>query len=173
MDKSEDIRLESGLVIYRNWDQEGAICMRNAKTIKRYMELKEESSNIDLNALGIFFAFSDQQYEEGLQDLIKRGIIKSDDKIYQLPISGGFGTKQGYKAMIAEYSKNTDKIRKECDPQEVYFYEYNNHESMLSWDGDSEALRYIFDIWGEEVARGIKRYSAVHDIEEIILEAVA
>lgn len=46
---------------------------------------------------------------------------------------------------------------KECDPQEVYFYEYNNHECMIAWDGDKEAYDLIVGYWGEEVAKTIKR----------------
>ena len=173
MDISEDIRLDSGLVIYRDWDCEGAIRMRNAKTIKRYKGLQNESSNIDVNALGVFFAFSDKQFEEGRQELIDKGYISSEDKIYRLPISGGFGTKQGYHALIETYSKNVDRIREECDPQEVYFYEYNNHECMISWDGDYEAIRHIIGIWGKDVAKRIVRFNDSKRIEDIIKEDAA
>ena len=173
MDISEDIKLQSGLVIYRNWEHEGAIYMRNAKTIDRYKEIQNEQNNADLNGMGIFFAFTDKQYDEGYQDLIDRGIISREDKIYRLPISGGFGTKAGYEQMMNYYSSCTEKIRKECDPQEVYFYQWNNHECMIAYDGDLDAIRYIYNIWGEKVARNIVRYREFCSIDQIIKEEAA
>lgn len=62
------------------------------------------------------------------------------------------------------------RIKNECDPQEVYFYEYNNHECMISWDGDLEAIRLIIDTWGKDVAATIKRYNANSSIEDIAKE---
>ena len=55
------------------------------------------------------------------------------------------------------YDDSRAAIPKECDPQEVYFYEYNNHECMIAWDGDKEAYDLIVGYWGEEVAKTIER----------------
>ena len=59
------------------------------------------------------------------------------------------------------------KIRSECNPQEVYVYEYNNHECCIDWDGDLNAIRIIATVWGEDVARTIKRKNACYPIDSI------
>ena len=51
----------NGVEYYQNWDNsEGGICMTNAKTIKRYQELKKEHPNTE--DYGMFFAFCDKQF---------------------------------------------------------------------------------------------------------------
>lgn len=58
-------------------------------------------------------------------------------------------------------------IAEECDPYEVYCYEYNNHECGISWDGDLGAISLIVDYWGANVAHTIRRRSAQYSIESI------
>ena len=48
-------------------------------------------------------------------------------------------------------------VKEECDPQEVYFYEYNNHECQYAFDGDYEVYKLVSDIFGEYIASKIKR----------------
>lgn len=52
--------------------------------------------------------------------------------------------------------------------REVYFYEYNNHECMIDWDGDLSAIRIIIDIWGVAIAEKITRFSAGLTMADII-----
>lgn len=59
-------------------------------------------------------------------------------------------------------------IKRYCDPQEVYYHEYNNHECCYSCVGDAEAIGVVIDIWGKDVARGLKRFSDCYTIDEII-----
>lgn len=59
------------------------------------------------------------------------------------------------------------RIKNECDPQEVYCYEYNNHECCIAFDGDIEAIRLVAGIWGVETAKTIKRRSAFYGVEEL------
>ena len=69
-----------------------------------------------------------------------------------------------YLDRLHEYD---DRIKEDCDPQEVYCWEYNNHESFLSWDGDMGAIQVIIDIWGADVAKTIKRRSVCYSIDEL------
>lgn len=63
-----------------------------------------------------------------------------------------------YIRKILELSEEHNRqIKEECDPQEVYFYEYNNRECCMAFDGDQEAYDMIVNIWGEEIASKIKR----------------
>lgn len=158
------------LRFYRDWDNwEGGIRMLNAQTIKRYTEIKNNHPKSEDYA--VFFAFSDKQFAEGYNGLIEKGFIKKGDKVS--PSFGGmFGTKDGINAFLGYYEERDKAIPKECDPQEVYFYEYNNHESMFAWDGDLEAIKLIIDYWGADVARKIKRYNASMSIENIIRKPI-
>ena len=79
-------------------------------------------------------------------------------------------TKTKYKPYVETRTRNIrliltnidreKQIPTECDPQEVYFYEYNNHECMFAWDGDKEAVEIIIRHWGKDVAKSLKRYNA-------------
>ena len=152
----QTIRTTRGeLQYYRDWDKyEGGIVMLNAQTVKRYREIQDERPDAD--KCGVFFAFSDQQFGEGYRRLVDLGHINDGDKVLCGP-AGAFGTKAGFDKFFGFYDEREKKVKDECDPQEVYFYEYNNHECMIAWDGDLDAIRIIERIWGEETARNIKR----------------
>lgn len=155
---------------YRDWDNyEGGIVMMNAQTVKRYREIKDQHPDAD--ECGVFFAFSNQQFGEGYKRLIELGHIKKGDKVLR-GVGGAFGTKEGLDKFFKFYEDRDTPIREECDPQEVYFYEYNNHESMIAWDGDLEAIKIIISIWGADVARNIKRFNASMTVEQITHEPI-
>lgn len=148
----------------RDWDCDGAIRMIGETTIKRYRELKE--THPDCKQCDCFFAFNKEQFSEGIKSIRQ---LKEGEKLINAG-SGLFGTRDGLDKFFAFYDGITSLIKEECDPQEVYFYEYNNHESMISWDGDAEAIKLVIAYWGEDTARNIKRYSAFKDIDDIVKE---
>lgn len=154
---------------YRDWDNNGGIVMLNAQTVKRYREIQD--AHADCDKCGVFFAFSNEQFDEGYKRLIELGHIKEGDKVLRGP-AGMFGTEKGLDDYFDFYENRDKAIPKECDPQEVYFYEYNNHESMISWDGDLEAIKIIIDIWGADVARKIKRYNVSMSVDNIIRKPI-
>lgn len=158
------------LKYYRDWSNyEGGIVMLNDQTIKRYREI--QNAHPDADECGVFFAFSNQQFSEGYKHLIELGHIKDGDKVLR-SVGGAFGTKEGLDKFFKFYEDRDKPIREECDPQEVYFYEYNNHESMIAWDGDLEAIKIIISIWGADVARSIKRYNASMSVDNIIRKPI-
>lgn len=69
----------------------------------------------------MFFAFSDQQFEEGYHRLADRGFISKGDKISQCK-NGAYGTQNSLKAFFDFYATRDKKIKAECNPQEVYFF---------------------------------------------------
>lgn len=143
---------------HRNWEQEGHIVIENPQTIDEYHKLKYENHAPDGE---YFFAFSDKQFEEGMKKL-------NGKKVYRAKY-GLFGTKEGLDKYF-EYYNNKDKVIAErCNPQEVYYWEYNNHECMFDpYEGDAEPMRLIIDTWGEDVARKINRYGIVYSIDQLI-----
>ena len=146
--------LPGGLQYSRDWDNyEGGVVMHNAKTIGRYKQLMDEKHHIDCYRYDCFFAFSNQQFAEGLKKIRP---LKEGEKLVSVG-AGMYGTRDGVDRFFAAYDEVDRRVKDECDPQEVYFYEYNNHESMLSWDGDTEPMKIITRIWGEEAASQIVR----------------
>lgn len=143
--------------------------MLNAQTVKRYREIQDQHPDAD--ECGVFFAFSNQQFSEGYKHLIELGHIKDGDKVLH-SVGGAFGTKEGLDKFFQFYEDRDKPIKAECDPQEIYFYEYNNHESMIAWDGDLEAIKIIISIWGADVARNIKRYNASMSVDNIIRKPI-
>lgn len=149
------IQTKSGeLQFYQDWDRtEGSIIMINAKTIERYKELRKSGVNVDLSEFDCFFAFTDEQFKKGLKSIRP---LKEGEKLIQI-CNGGFITKDGNERLDEFYKSIHEQIKDECDPQEVYFYEYNNHECMFSWDGDYDALDIIKHYWNEDIANSIHR----------------
>jgi len=145
------------LEVYTDWDCEGAIYMKNPKTIERYKEIMKEEP--DSEKYGIFWAFSEAQYKEGKEKMKKLGFYKDGQKIYSFGM-GNYGTsKELIDDFFDFYSNRRKRAAEECDPQEVYLYEYDNHECMIGWDGDEPAYKIIVNMYGEKVAKGITRFS--------------
>lgn len=145
------------LRVYRNHDNYGALDMKGAKTIKRYWSLMDEQPDSEKH--GIFWAFSNSQFKEGVNRMKELGLYKDGQKIYSIG-AGGYGiSKELIEDFCNFYKERNKKIAKECDPQEVYIYEYNNHECMLDWNDDEAAYKVVVSIFGEETAKGITRFN--------------
>ena len=129
--------------------------MRNPKTLRRYRELCEERCHIDCHRYDCFFAFGDKQFEEGLKQIRP---LREGEKICSAG-AGLYGTRDGLDRYFAAHDDFDKRIAAECDPQEVYFHEYNNHECQISWDGDEPAYQIIVRLWGEDTAQKIQRVS--------------
>lgn len=140
--------------------------MVNPRTIDRYKEIRSGHPNIE--RYGCFFAFDNEQYDLSLAAAIRAGRIKEGEKLYYHPtVSGLHGTAEGIAAFLKAYNDRDAAIQKECDPQEVYFYEWNNHETMYSWDGDADAIRIVISYFGVEAARSIRRFDPC-DIDKLL-----
>lgn len=140
---------------YRDWDNsEGGVVMLNPQTIDRYIEIRNGHPKIE--NYGCFFAFGQEQFDRNLAAAISSGRIKEGEKIYSHP-AGLYGTHDGITSFLSWYAERDKAIPAECDPQEVYFYEYNNHECMFSWDGDKDAFNLVVAHFGEAVAAQIVR----------------
>lgn len=108
---------------------------------------------------GCFFAFNLKQLEEGKA---KAGITPGET-IYR----GGcglYGTREGLRKFSADTDAILARVSVECDPQDVYNYEFNNYECELTCD-DQEAIRVIISHFGEEVARTVSRRFALCAVE--------
>lgn len=122
----------------------------------RYIEIRNEQPVMR----ECFYAFSNSQMKEGIENTGIEG-----KKIY----SGGnglYGTKEGIKELFGYYDNQRTRIKEECDPQQVYNYEYDNHECGWLHD-DTEAIKIIVLYFGEERAKEVKRRNGYADIDSL------
>ena len=117
----------------------------------------EEIKNQQLELRECFFSFSEQQFAAG----VKKANIEGK-KLF----SGGgglYGTEEGLNELTLFLDKISEQIAKECDPQEVYRYEFNNHECSYTCD-DTEAIQIVIGYFGSERAKQVKRRFANYEI---------
>jgi len=99
-----------------------------------YLDMKARHQG-QINAFPMMFAFSDKQFNEGMEKL---GLKPTDtDKIYSLG-GGGFIKKTDSKAFNDMFKKRNDEMeegRKDYDfALEMFDYELGNHEYNYTWD---------------------------------------
>ena len=121
----------------------------------KYREICDEQPVMN----NCFFAFSNKQIHEGLDrfGLTINQIVSADMGLY--------GTIEGIKEFFKFYDNQAEKISKECDPQEVYDYEFNNHECSYTCD-DEEVIKIIIGYFGLEKAKQVKRKFGYYKIQE-------
>ena len=126
-----------------------------------YQEIKNEQPILK----DCFFAFGQKQFDEAIE---KHNL--KDQKIYNGG-NGLYGTKEGINELFAFYEGLNERIAKECDPQEVYNYEYDNHECSITCD-DTDVMYIVLGIFTEEQCRKIKRKNGYlnYSIEELLFK---
>lgn len=112
----------------------------------KYQELKNQQPVLE----ECFFAFSNEQFAEGVKEHNLEG-----KKIYSGNY-GVYGTKEGLLKLRAFYDGVHQQIAEQCSPQEVYDYEFDNHECTYVGD-DEEAIDIVLDIFGVEKAKTVVR----------------
>jgi hypothetical protein len=113
---------------------------------KSYTELKNSQPVMH----DCFFAFCSHQVAEGIK---KHGL--EGKKLYDGGM-GLIGTREGIKEFLSFYDNNTAEIAANCNPQEVYDYEFGNHECEYTQD-DTEAIKIVAATFGDEIAKTVKR----------------
>lgn len=96
-----------------------------------------------------FFAFSKSQLEEGTSKLPEGVKLLSAGH-------GLFGTDAGIKQFMQELADVRQRIINNCDPQDVYNYEFSNHECGYT-GSDEDALNIVNDYFPGAV---VKRFPA-------------
>lgn len=152
------------LTVYQDWDNDGALRIYGARTLKNYRKLAYET-HPDCYSYRCFYAYSKEQFLEGCRR------INLDTEKGEKVVSGGsglYGIKEGLTRLFNFYEELSKKIAAECDPEEVYYEEYNNYECCIDCDGDKRAIQFIIDTFGEQAARSVKRFRACYSIDEVI-----
>jgi hypothetical protein len=112
----------------------------------------------DCGIYRVFFAFSDKQFAEGMENCGYKNI----SEVVSIGI-GLYGSHDAIKSFLGEYENRAKKVAAECDPQKVYDYEYENHECDYVCS-DREAIELVVDIFGKDRTRLIKRRNARVDL---------
>ena len=115
---------------------------------------------------GVFFAFSNEQFAEGME---KIGLAKTDtDKIYQLP-GGGFILKTRTKAFGDMFKRHDAEMKAFRKEQKNLFdslvYELRNHEYCITYD-ESDALNAL-GISRDEVDQALLKKACKEALEEV------
>ena len=131
--------------------------------MSKYQEIKNRHPEF----IECFFAFSNDQFERGIKEKQLEG-----KKIYNGG-SGLYGTQEGIQAVMDFYDNLSLEIAEQCTPEEVYRYEYNDHECGYTGD-DSEAMKIVISYFGvertKEFARKRKNGYSNQSIEELAEE---
>ncbi|MBQ0034909.1 MAG: hypothetical protein KBS77_06415 [Bacteroidales bacterium] len=147
------------LIIKEDWNNDGVLIMTNACTVQRYKELRDSQYKMTpAEQEGIFFAFDEDGFKEGTNRINKH---KQEGDVLVRCRYGMFGFKRCIEAHHERIANIEKQIAEECDPQEVYCYEYNNHECMYDWDGDTNAYEIVEQLFGKEVAGTIRRWNVM------------
>lgn len=112
-----------------------------------YTELKNQQPDHE----ECFWAFSKIQFEEGLE---KKSLQK--DQITNGG-SGLYGTQKGIDKLHDFYESRAEEIKIKCNPQEIYDYEFVNHECEYTGN-DREAIQIVKEYFGEKSIKNLKRF---------------
>lgn len=97
-----------------------------------------------------FFAFSQSQFDEGVKNanIEGRKLLRG--------FGGLIGTKEGINKFMGFYDAQSEEIARECNAQDVYDYEFDNHECGCTCD-DEECIKIVLDYFGIEKTKEVKR----------------
>ncbi len=144
--------------------ENGTLKIEGAKTLGTYHKLFYENHP---PMEGCFFAFSRQQFEEGYEQI--KHLLGENEKIVSVGNGSGLYGKREYIDRFFDFYNDKNKlIREQCDPQEVYYDEYNNYEVCYTLD-DEKAIKIIIDIWGADVAKTIHRINDALTVDQILM----
>lgn len=132
----------------------------------KYKEIKDKrqnDTNALLDSLSVFWAFSNEQFKEGLDKLFTSGKMKSGEKITNIG-AGGFMPSKNVDAMLKglEEIENTFKasIKEAKARVEHILYELNNHEAFYTGNTESTLSALGDDYTADEVIAVYKQYKA-------------
>ena len=128
--------------------------------MSKYAEIKNRQPEL----FECFFAFDNKQFAEGIAKHNLEG-----KKIFR-GIGGLFGTHEGIARLYADYDAIGNEVTEQCDPQEVYDYEFANRECGYIGD-DTEAMKIVISHFPAEKYDLVKR-KYVWQTNEMILDEI-
>lgn len=114
----------------------------------QYAELKNRQPEL----IESFVALSNEDYEKSINELGLQG-----KQIYSYANGYLYGTKEGLQKFDDFLNDRQKEIREKCTPQEIYNYEFTNHECAYT-GSDEEALKIVAYYFNEDEIASIKRH---------------
>ena len=119
-----------------------------------YREFRDSQQKMfdDFADKNAFFAFNDEQFEEGLKKLGIRG--RKTESVSKNLVHAGAGmylwksAVPEYKSLISQLDKELrEKMQNKRFAEEAFYYELGNHEYCITFDSEPaiEALGYTVD----------------------------
>lgn len=93
----------------------------------------------EFNKLPIFFAFSNDQFREGMEKL---GLTENDtDKIYKLGMGGFYRKADAHLVRAWVEADRIDELMKDYEfCKSAVYYEMCNHEYSINWQADFDVM---------------------------------
>ena len=134
--------------------------------METYLQQKQRHQEEFSQLNGIFYAFSNEQFERGMKSI---GLTVGDaDKIYSLNGTGGYILKerrQDYLDLITRHNKEVDALKSDKDSLfSALVYELKNHEYCYTRDYTS-ALEFL-DLDYETIDKDLLKKACNKAIED-------
>ena len=110
--------------------------IKGVEQMNKYKELKNKHQE-KVNNFPMFFAFSNQQFEEGMKSL---GLDPSEtDKLYKAGGTGGFYLKTDAERLFKMFDNHRQEMKeaRKTDDQflfDMFNYELSNHEYVITYN---------------------------------------
>lgn len=126
--------------------------MKKEERIAKYCELKKKWNS--KNYVGTFYAIDEDDKKNGIKKILS--LRNGNEELVQYT-KHLFGWKRYLDEMVDKKYAIRNMIVSECNPQDVYDYEYKQNNCKIDPCGDVEAIKTIINIFGVEIANKIKR----------------
>ena len=135
---------------------DGQLIIDGAKTLGRYKELISRFNNFDEKEFEMVCGYDAKDVKSAKNAFEKKVRKLKKGEYLKYFLCGAFGTKEGYTKWIKYVNATCESIASECDPQEVYYYEYRSLMTIEK-NCDKYAIGVVKNYFGEEVAKTVKR----------------
>lgn len=128
-------------------------------TIKNYLQ---EETNKLITDCNVFFAFSTEQFKEGIAKLKEKGILLEGEKVTDIGAGGFIPSKNVQKYIQGNKDINTEykKMKKDEKAKKEYIlYELHNHEVFYTGDINTFCSTYMSDIPKEQILAVYKSHA--------------
>lgn len=128
-------------------------------TINNYLQ---EATNKLITECDVFFAFSTEQFKEGIANLKEKGVLLEGEKVTDIGAGGYIPSKnvqkyiQGNKDIQKEY-KRMKKDEKAI--KDYILYELHNHEVFYTGDINTFCSTYMSDVPREKILSVYKSHT--------------
>ena len=135
---------------------DGQLIIYGAKTLGRYKELTSRFNKCDSKVFEMVCGYDAKDVKSAKKAFEKKVRKLGKGEYLTYFGCGAFATKEGYTKWKEYVNETCDMISRECDPQEVYYYEYRALMTIEE-NCDKYAIGVVKNYFGEEVAKTVKR----------------